>query len=133
MAYAAITYRVRPGHEKEINEIFSGFTRPESPVLTDEDGKPSGLLLGTGLFLKDDVVVRVIHYEGSLEDVARHMSVQEGVREAERRLLPYLAAPRDTSTPQGFLEHFGTASMETVQQFSLPPHVADELRRATAL
>lgn len=133
MAYAAITYRVKPGHEEEIRAIFAKFTRPESPILHDENGKPSGFLIGTGLFLKDDVVVRVIHYEGRLEDVARHMSVQEGVREAERALAPYLATPRDTSTPEGFLRHFDTASMSCVQQFSLPAHVADELRRTVGV
>jgi hypothetical protein len=121
MAYAAITYRVQPGHEAEINDIFAGFQRADSPVLHDEQGKPAGLLLGTGLFIKDDVMIRIIHYDGRLEDVARHMSTQAGVHEAERRLAPYLAESRETETPEGFITHFDAATMHCVQQFSLPP------------
>ncbi|MET8005483.1 SchA/CurD-like domain-containing protein [Nonomuraea glycinis] len=128
MPYAAITYRIKPGHEREIGEIFERFRRPESPILRDEAGRPVGLLLGTGLFLKDDVAVRVIHYEGELADVARHMSGQEGIREAERELGPYLATARDTSTAGGFLDHFHSATMHAVQQFSLPEQVAGTLR-----
>ncbi|GAB2953439.1 SchA/CurD-like domain-containing protein [Nonomuraea fastidiosa] len=128
MPYAAITYRVKAGYEREIGEIFARFKRPDSPILRDEEGRPAGLLLGTGLFVKDDVAVRVIHYEGELADVARHMSDQEGIRETERALQPYLATPRDTSTPAGFIEHFHSAAMHVVQQFSLPEKVAEMLR-----
>jgi hypothetical protein len=130
MAYAAITYRVKPGHEKEINEIFAEFQRADSPVLKDEHGKPSGLLLGTGLFIKDDVMVRIIHYDGRIEDVARHMSQQAGVHEAERKLQRYLAEERDTETPEGFVRHFNTAAMQCVQQFSLPPQAVQALSAA---
>lgn len=132
MPYAAITYKVKPDYHKEISEVFSNFQRPGSPVLRDENGRQVGLLLGTGLFIKDDVVVRVIHYEGELDDVARHMSVQEGVREAERALAPYLAGERDTSTPEGFLAHFDAAVMHGIQQFSLPDHVAAQFREGAA-
>ena len=130
MAYAAITYRVKPGHEREINEIFAEFQRADSPVLKDEHGRPSGLLLGTGLFIKDDVMVRIIHYDGRIEDVARHMAQQTGVHDAERKLQPYLAQERDTETPEGFVRHFNTSAMQCVQQFSLPPQAVQALTAA---
>jgi hypothetical protein len=131
MPYAAITYRVQPGHEDEIEKIFAEFKRADSPVLRDAHGAPSGLLLGTALFIKDDVMVRLVHYEGELDDVARHMSTQDGVHEAERRLMPYLAQARDTETPEGFISHFSDATMHCVQQFSLPQQAVQALR-ATA-
>jgi hypothetical protein len=130
MSYAAITYRVRPGHEEEIEKIFADFRRADSPVLRDAQGTPTGLLLGTALFIKDDVMVRLVHYDGNLADVARHMSIQDGVHEAERRLAPFLAQPRDTETPEGFITHFTGATMRCVQQFALPPEAAQALRPA---
>jgi hypothetical protein len=130
MPYAAITYRVQPGHEEEIQKIFAEFRRADSPVLRDAAGTPTGLLLGTALFIKDDVMVRLVHYEGELSDVARHMSTQDGVHEAERRLAPYLAQARDTETPEGFVNHFSGATMRCVQQFALPPEAAQALRAA---
>lgn len=132
MPYAAITYDVEPGHDEEIKEVFSRFQRPDSPVLRDEDGKQVGLLLGTGLFIKGPIMIRVIHYEGTLEDVARHMSVQDGVHRIEEELKPYLATPRDTATPEGFRRHFERATMDVVQQFSLPAEVAERLRAGAA-
>jgi hypothetical protein len=124
MPYAAITYRVKPGHDEEIRHVFDRFRRVSSPVITDAQGTRVGMLLGTALFIKDDVMVRVIHYDGELADVARHMSQQEGVRAAERELAPFLAEPRDTQTAEGFLRHFNNATMHCVQQFSLPPAAA---------
>lgn len=131
MPYAAITYDVKPGHEAEIRDVFSRFRRPESPVLHDAGGEPVGMLLGTGLFIQGGLMVRVIHYEGgTVEDVARHMSVQEGVHLIETELAPYLATPRetDTTTPEGFVAHFETALMAEVQQFQLPGEIAERIR-----
>jgi len=46
MPYAAIMYRVKPGHEREIGDIFERFRRADSPILHDEAGRPSGLVRG---------------------------------------------------------------------------------------
>ncbi len=99
MPFAAITYRGKPGHE-EIAEIFAGFQRVSTPVLPDENGDEVGLLLGTAVSIKDDIVVRVIHYEGGdLRDVGRHMTGQRGVHLLEEKSAPYLAETRDTTRP----------------------------------
>jgi len=119
MPYAAITYRVKPGHEDEIAEIFANFKRVSSPVLRDEEGGSSGKLLGTAVFIKDDVMVRVIHYEGRFEDVARHMAGQAGVHDLEAKLAPFLAEQRDTSTPEAFGRYFRNSTMRCVSQLSL--------------
>ncbi|GAA3083880.1 SchA/CurD-like domain-containing protein [Streptosporangium carneum] len=122
MPFAAITYRVRPGHEDEIAEIFAGFQRVDTPVMRDADGERAGRLLGTAVFIKDDVMVRVIHYEGDFRAVAAHMAGQRGVHLIEERLAPYLAVQRDTSTPEAFGRYFGDAIMRCVSQLSADTH-----------
>lgn len=116
MPYAAIKYDVKPGHEKEITELFSHFKRAESPVFRDEDGNETGRLVGTAVFLLDGVVVRFIHYEGDIADVGKHMSNQRGVHILEEKLLPYLATPRDTTTPEAFQAHFDNSLLTCISQ-----------------
>lgn len=118
MPYAAITYRVKPGHEDAIADIFANFQRVDTPEFP-EDGAQAGRLLGTAVFVKDDLMVRVIHYEGDIGALARHMAGQRGVHLVEQQLAPYLAQQRDTSTPQGFAEYFRNATMRCVSQLSI--------------
>jgi SchA/CurD like domain-containing protein len=117
MPFAAISYKVRPGHDEEITKIFSAgsFRRVESPALRDESGQVVGRLMATGLFIQDDLMVRVIQYEGDLAAVGRTMSAAPGVRAAEAQLAPYLAVPRE-NTPEGFKAHFRASSMRSIQQ-----------------
>ena len=124
MPFAAITYRVKPGHEEEIAEIFAGFQREDTPDLQDEDAAKAGRLLGTAVFIKDDVMVRVIHYEGEFGAIAGHMARQRGVHLIEEKLAPYLAEQRDTSTPEGFGAYFRNAVMRCVSQLSVDTHPA---------
>jgi hypothetical protein len=124
MPFAAITYRVKPGHEEEIAEIFAGFQRVDTPDLQDEDAAKAGRLLGTAVFIKDDVMVRVIHYEGEFGAIAGHMARQRGVHLIEEKLAPYLAEQRDTSTPEGFGAYFRNAVMRCVSQLSVDTHPA---------
>lgn len=116
MPYAAITYDVKPGHEDAIAGIFASFTRVKSPVLHDEQGAESGRLLGTAVFIRDDLMVRVIHYEGDLADVSRHMADQPGVHALEAKLAPYLAVPRDNRGQEKFGRYFRAATMRCISQ-----------------
>ncbi|MGP3977371.1 SchA/CurD-like domain-containing protein [Streptomyces sp. 8N114] len=124
MPYAAITYRVKPGHEEEIAEIFANFKRVDTPDLTGDDGQAAGRLLGTGVFIKDDVMVRVIHYEGDFAAVGKHMAQQKGVHILEEKLQPYLAEERDTSSPAGFAAYFRDATMRSIAQLTVDTHPA---------
>ena len=124
MPYAAITYRVKPGHEDEIAEIFGGFRRVDTPVMRDGAGEQAGRLLGTAVFIKDDVMVRVIHYEGDFAAVAGHMARQRGVHIIEERLAPFLAEERDTATAEGFGAYFDNAVMRCISQLSVDTHPA---------
>ncbi|MGB3440123.1 MAG: SchA/CurD-like domain-containing protein [Actinophytocola sp.] len=125
MPYAAITYQVKPGHEDEIAEIFSGFQRVDTPLLRDSENEQVGRLLGTAVFIKDDIMVRVIHYEGDFSAIGRHMASQRGVHLLEKKLAPYLRETRDTSTQAGFGEYFRNAAMRCVSQLSVDTHPAD--------
>lgn len=121
MPLDAVTYRVVPGHEEEITEIFAphNFTRVDSPVIKNSSGGTVGMLLGTGLFVQGDTLVRVIQHDGvSAARIASHMSVQHGVHEAERAIMPYLVEPRDTESPEGFREHFHRSLMTVLEQHS---------------
>jgi hypothetical protein len=122
MPYAAITYRVKPGHDEKIAEIFAGFQRVDTPRLAGQEGEQAGTLLGTAVFVKDDVLVRVIHYEGDFAAVGKHMAKQEGVHSLERLLAPYLARQRDTRTPEQFAAYFRDATMRCVSQLSVGDH-----------
>ncbi|APU14238.1 MULTISPECIES: SchA/CurD-like domain-containing protein [Actinoalloteichus] len=122
MPYAAITYKVQPGHEDEIAEIFARFQRVDTPEFQAEDGAPAGRLLGTAVFIKDEFMVRVIHYEGDFRAIARHMAGQKGVHLIEDQLAPYLAEQRDTSTAEGFGAYFKNASMRCISQLSVDTH-----------
>lgn len=124
MPYAAITYRVVPGSDDALAEIFGDFQRVDTPDLRDEDGKPVGRLLGTAVFVKDEFMVRVIHYEGDFVAIAQHMARQQGVHNVEERLAPYLTHRRPASTPEEFKENFRNALMRCVMQLSVETHPA---------
>ncbi|MFM9368681.1 SchA/CurD-like domain-containing protein [Streptomyces sp. Da 82-17] len=119
MPFAAITYDIKPGHEKELTEIFGNFKRVRSSKVEDDAGRAAGTILATAVFLRDDTLVRVIEYTGDLEAVARHMAAQPGVREVEAKLKPYLSRPRDTDTVEGFVATFKRSLLTTVAQISV--------------
>jgi hypothetical protein len=119
--HSAITYNIKPGHEDEIAAIFSpqSFVRANTSVLRDENGTEVGRIHGTGLFIRDGFMARVIHHEGDIRAVGRHMASQQGVKAAERQLEPYLEVPRDTATPEKFRRYFQTSLMDRLQDRSL--------------
>lgn len=129
MSYAAIMYRVKPGHDDEIAEIFAGFQRMNTPVFTDESGNEVGKLLGTAVFVKEDVVVRVIHYEGDFAAIGRHVGMQRGVHLIEDKLQPFLAQPRDTKALSDFRSYFAEATMRSVSELTVDTHPYSEQAR----
>ncbi|HTI20714.1 MAG TPA: SchA/CurD-like domain-containing protein [Kutzneria sp.] len=122
MPYAAISYRIKPGHEDEIAAIFANFQRVDTPELSDDAGDQVGRLLGTAVFVKGENLVRVIHYEGDFAAVGRHMARQQGVHKLEAELAPYLLDQRDTSSPEGFAAYFRDATMRSIAQLSVGTH-----------
>lgn len=109
--FAAVTWKVKPGYDEELAKLFQDYPRPDSFVITDEQGNQTGALLATAVFLKDHRIVRVIEYEGELTGVMRHMAGQRAVRDLEDQLAQYLEVPRDTSSPTAFRDFFLAHSM----------------------
>ena len=120
MPFVAVTYDIKGGEEDKVAEVFSNFQRPKSPVVPGADGKDAGRILATAVFIRDGLLVRFIEYEGDLDAVARHMAVQPGVQEVERKLKPYLRSPRDTGTVEGFVATFKGSMLRSGTQLSAP-------------
>jgi len=118
MAFAAITYDIKAGHEDEVAEVFSNFRRPTSAVVPGGEGERAARIIATAVFIRDSLLVRFIEYEGDLDAVAWFMATQPGVREVERKLAPFLRIPRDTGTPEGFVRTFKSSLLRSVSQLS---------------
>ncbi|WP_081620748.1 SchA/CurD-like domain-containing protein [Nocardiopsis potens] len=117
---AALRYKVKPGHEKEIGEVFAQVQAEARPTLRGDKGQETGVIIGVGLFVKDDNMIRVVMFDGELDDVARYMSKRGGRPEMEKKLAPYMAETRHVETPEQFLEQFKANTM----------HCAHRSRRA---
>lgn len=120
MPIAAMTYDIKSGYEDEVAEVFSNFTRPPSADIPSAEGKPTSRILATAVFIRDNLLVRVIEFEGDIDDVARYMAVQPGVQEVERKLKPYLNTPRDTATVEGFVATVRQNTLRCVTHLAVP-------------
>ncbi|MFC4587728.1 SchA/CurD-like domain-containing protein [Sphaerisporangium corydalis] len=122
MPYAMLTFRIKPGHEAELADVFGGAPPLESPIVTGPGGEEVARLIGTGVFVKDDVLVRLVHYEGDFGQIARHLAGQQHVHVIEDRIVPFLAGARDTATADGFAAFFRDAMMTCLTQASSETH-----------
>lgn len=111
MAYFALMWSVKPGSEDAVKELFHNYGRPD-PVVRDGDGNVTGQLLSTLVFMKDNVIVRVMEVEGDLPAVARHLQRQEAIQNLEASLDQYLEEPRDHSSPEAMARFFASSAME---------------------
>jgi hypothetical protein len=117
--FAAMMWKVKPGNEERLAELFANYARPDSFVMHNEQGAEVGKVLATVVFFKEDTIVRVIQFDGDISDVMRHMGRQKGVRDLEDAVDPYLVVPRDLTTQHGFREFFEASSMRLlVQRFA---------------
>ncbi len=104
----ALTFRVKPGSQERVRQLLADY---EPPQWRSDDG---ALLLGTSIFMKDDVVVRFVEVEGNIGRVMAHLSKQPSIQKLERDLDEHLLEPRDMSTPQSARAFFERAMMEHV-------------------
>jgi hypothetical protein len=109
--YWALIWTVKPGTEEAVREAFRNYGYPDHTV-KDEEGNVRGKLIATQVFMKDNIVVRVVEAEGELPIIAQHMGRQPAIRELETKLDEYLEEPRDMSTPEGARDFFMKTSME---------------------
>ncbi|MET9294798.1 SchA/CurD-like domain-containing protein [Streptomyces sp. NPDC003077] len=104
----AIGFQVKPGTEAVVKDLLAGYSPPE--WITSGGDR----LLGTSIFMKDGLVVRVMEIDGSLPRVMAHLARQPAIQELERRLDEFLVEPRDLSSPAGARAFFQKAMMEHV-------------------
>jgi hypothetical protein len=106
----ALIWKVKPGTEEQVAELFSNYQSPDH-IVRDAEGNEKGRLLGTQVFMKDNIVVRVMEIDAALPDVAAHLGRQPAIRELESKLDPLLETERDMSTPEGARKFFMETSM----------------------
>lgn len=111
--WLALLYKLKPGSEDAVTELFLSSGRPDHDV-QDEDGNVVGRLLTTLVFVGSEAAVRVIEVEGDVRVVAGHISRQPEVKEFERGIEEHLAEPRDLSTPEGAQHFFHRSGMRNV-------------------
>ena len=111
--WLALLYKMKPGFEDEVTNLFTSCGRPDHDG-RDEEGNVVGRLLTTMVFVGKEAAVRVIEVEGDVRVVAGHISQQDEVKEFERGIEQYLAEPRDLSNPEGARAFFQRSGMQNV-------------------
>lgn len=110
----ALYWTVKPGTEDQVRELFKNYGRPD-PVVKDAEGNETGgLLVSSQVFMKGNIIIRVMEVEGSLPEAAAHLGRQPAIQELETQLDEYLEEPRDMSNPEGAREFFMRTIMETL-------------------
>lgn len=104
----AITFEVKPGSEGAVRELLTTYAPPE--WVTPDGAR----LLGTSIFMKDGLVVRMMEIDGSLPRIMAHLARQPAIQELERKLDEHLVEPRDMSSPAGARAFFQRAMMDHV-------------------
>jgi SchA/CurD like domain len=112
--FAALHWTVKPGHEKQVEELFQRSGRAASFDITDDEGNEVGRLIATAVFMKGNTIVRVIEFEGELASLIRHMPKQPAVQQLEEWLAPHIEVPRDLGTEGGFRDFFQLSAMRPV-------------------
>jgi hypothetical protein len=111
--WLALLYKMKPGVQEAVTEIFQQSGRPDHDV-RDDEGNVVGRLLTTMVFVGPEAAVRVIEVDGDPRVVAGHISRQDEVKEFERKIEQYLAEPRDLSNPEGARAFFHRSGMQNV-------------------
>ncbi|GAA3803757.1 hypothetical protein GCM10022403_042160 [Streptomyces coacervatus] len=115
----ALAFRVRPGTEQDVAELLSTYDPPKLEI--DEETR----LLGTAVFMKGNLVVRVMEIEGDLAKVAPHLAADPSVQAVERKLNEYLEEPVDPSDPEARRTFLAKRLMHTVLHREAPKPAAE--------
>ena len=108
---AAIAWTFRRACRNEVENLLLRYPPPDSLQITDDDGNVVGRMLATAVFLRDNLVVRVMEFEGPLPELLRQKSMESTHAEIDRALQQYLEKPADLSTPEGFRTFFADSAM----------------------
>ncbi|MFD9001050.1 SchA/CurD-like domain-containing protein [Streptomyces sp. NPDC059582] len=119
----ALTFTVKPGSERKVAEILSGYASPQAQV--DENTR----LRRTSLFMHGNRVVRAIEVEGDLMAALRHVSRQPEVRAVEEAINPYLEQDRDLSDPGSARVFFTRAALPAVHHVAVRTGEPGDVKR----
>jgi hypothetical protein len=120
MPYMAITYPFVPGNEDELRKLLAGPAEGVPPVALDASGEVVGRLLGTAVFTHDDLLIRVIHYEGDQEAVIRHIGERVTGTGVHDKLTPYLPAAHELNSIERFVDFFHERRLPCLLQMTSP-------------
>ncbi|MFJ2191201.1 SchA/CurD-like domain-containing protein [Kitasatospora sp. NPDC087861] len=123
----ALTFTVKPGSEREVARILSGYASPRAKV--DEHTR----LHRTSLFMRGNRVVRAVEVIGSLGDALRHVAMQPEVRAVEEAINPYLEEARQLGDPQAARAFFARAALPAKQQAIASSPASARLHRHAVL
>ncbi|MEV6400720.1 SchA/CurD-like domain-containing protein [Streptomyces sp. NPDC051907] len=119
----ALTFTVKPGTEKQVAKILSGYTSPASRV--DETTR----LRRTSLYMHGNRVVRTVEVQGDLLAALRHVASQPEVRAVEEAINPYLEQDRDLGDPNSARVFFTRAALPAVHHVAADGHDPDDVQR----
>lgn len=111
----ALLYPVRPGHGDEVDAVVRGGGDPPPQAGERPGGSPPPIvLLGTTVFRKGDLVVRMFEIDGALDDAAEHLSRSGALLQAGRQLQHLLDTGVNLSTSEGMRRFLREQSMTVV-------------------
>lgn len=116
---AALRYRIKPGSEDAIAELFTAVRGEARPTLRNAEAQETGLLASIALFVHGGDMFRVVQFDGELDDVARYMATRGQRPELEKKLAPFMAEERHVDTEEGFLAEFKKSTMRCISQLSI--------------
>ncbi|MFI1396941.1 SchA/CurD-like domain-containing protein [Streptomyces sp. NPDC020681] len=119
----ALTFTVKPGSERDVAKILSGYTSPAARV---DDGTR---LRRTSLFMHGNRVVRAIEVQGDLLAALRHVARQPEVRAVEEAINPYLEQDRDLNDPNSARLFFTRAALPAVHHVAADGPAPTDVKR----
>ncbi|MFF7636051.1 SchA/CurD-like domain-containing protein [Kitasatospora sp. NPDC008050] len=120
----ALTFTVKPGSERAVADILSGYRSPRAEV--DRTTR----LCRTSLFMRGNRVVRAVEVQGDLGNALRHVATQPEVRAVEEAVNPYLEEARDFADPASTRAFFARAALPAVHHTGGEPTAKDLTRLA---
>jgi hypothetical protein len=106
----ALMFRIKAGTEDKVRDLLANYSRPTGVAA---DGTR---LVSTSVFMKDDIIVRMIEIDGELSGLTAHLAQEPAIQAVEAELDNYLVEEdrRDASTPDGARVFFRNALMEHI-------------------
>jgi hypothetical protein len=104
----ALFFTVRPGTEEQAAEILRNYGRPSVQAGVNTQ------MFSTSVFMKGNMIVRIVDIDGDLKDLIGHLPTQNAIRKAEEALEPLLEQPRNLNDPADAQRFFQNSLMQRI-------------------